>query len=207
MYSKNIETTNDIETHENIRDGTDDSAETKEAGNDAADLPAMSDTERIEYIREIISNSDISDTKKWEALTSEQRIEALRVLGSEIAKVMGIGNAKIVFRSDLPKNVYGIYNHINGEVHIKRSLVNDAGQRLNALDTLCHEYRHAFQYAAIQNPEKYGIPPDLADKWRSNLPPYGIYLSAEKYGIDAYCKQPVERDAKEWEEKCRGDLT
>ena len=208
-YEKTRSTTNDT-TDKNIEnddsaDKIDESTECQDSGKDtkdANDVPAMSDAERIKRIRELIANSEISDPEKWEKLTVEERKEIIRKLASDIAKVLGINEAKIVFR-DMGKNIYGSYDRLKREIHINNNLVSDPGQRLNLLDTLNHEYRHAFQHDVVLNPEKYpDISPDVVKAWKNN---FANYLPYYLYGFELYAKQPVERDAFEFEEKIRGD--
>ena len=66
--------------------------------------------------------------------------------------------------------------------------------RLDVIDTIAHEGRHAYQHYAVEHP---GFHPDEheVEYWRAN---FETYLQPNLYGFDAYWMQPVEVDARRY---------
>lgn len=129
--------------------------------------------------------------ERWSKLSPEQRGSALNALAMSAGQAMGIGikGARFYTGSAVSR---GYYNQ-DGYVYLNDDVLTDESNRLDALDTVFHEGRHAFQRAAMNDPEKYGISQETAEAWRNNQPPYN-YIRHDEDPV-GYRNQPIERDA------------
>lgn len=80
----------------------------------------------------------------------------------------------------------GTYVRIN-----EKSILPMTGNQI--LKTVIHELRHAYQGAAIDNPNLYVVSQETRNAWKENLS-LGNYISYEEDKA-AYRAQPVEWDA------------
>lgn len=126
----------------------------------------------------------------WANLAFDERQDALNTLAKDAGKAFRTDIFGIVF-FDGPPQERGYYNG-DGFLHINYDCITNPGNRIDAIDTIFHEGRHAFQHAAIKNPHKYGVTNAQAQIWDQN---FRHYLTSERFGYDRYFNQPVEADA------------
>lgn len=134
----------------------------------------------------------------WDSLTESQRLHALQEAENAIARKQGREPVPAAaFESDDPRYCGG-YDPSNGAITINGRLLNSAN-RLEAIATIVHEGRHAYQFYAITHP---GFHPDSSEveAWKLNSQP-GNYQAYEDVGPDLYRNQPLERDAFSFEEE------
>ena len=134
--------------------------------------------------------SDYFTESGWNQLSQEQRKDALDTLARDAGEAYRTQINGVVF-FDGPPNERGYFNG-DGYLYINSDCISDPRNRLDAIDTIYHEGRHAFQHAAISNPSKYGITSEQAQRWQDN---FNHYLSSSKFGYERYFNQPVEADA------------
>lgn len=134
--------------------------------------------------------SDYFTESGWNQLSQEQRQDALDTLARDAGEAYRTQINGVVF-FDGPPNERGYFNG-DGYLYINSDCLSDPKNRLDAIDTIYHEGRHAFQHAAISNPSKYGITSEQAQRWQEN---FNHYLSSSKFGYERYFNQPVEADA------------
>jgi len=91
-----------------------------------------------------------------------------------------------------PRSSRGYFSG-DGYLYLNSDVLYDETQREDALDTIFHEGRHAFQRAAMNDPKTYGISEETAESWRNNQPPNN-YIRYEQDPI-GYAEQPIEKDA------------
>ncbi len=127
---------------------------------------------------------------RWALLTPAQRGAALNGLAIEAGRAMGIDVKGAKFYEG-PRSSRGRFSG-DGYLYLNSDVLEDTTQREDALDTIFHEGRHAFQREAINNPKAYGISEETAEAWRNNQPPNYINSNDDEMG---YFQQPVERDA------------
>lgn len=59
------------------------------------------------------------------------------------------------------------------------------------LNTVVHETRHAYQHAAIDNPNLYVVSNETISQWKNNIDDYTKPVE----GYNSYYEQPIEWDA------------
>ncbi len=144
--------------------------------------------------------------EKWPHLTSQKRLEALQEIECRMAARQNRKPCK-VREKNLPISNYGAFNGeeivINSKLlrsSLSASLFGLSMERraINALDTIIHEGRHAFQRAAIVDPSVgKDLPREVIQSWLMNTI---SYASSSKKPSDffIYAFQPLERDAREY---------
>ncbi|MGE5653142.1 MAG: hypothetical protein ACM3ZQ_02585 [Bacillota bacterium] len=134
----------------------------------------------------------------WEDLTLRERLDALQNVENLMSEIQGRTPIGVVTEPMEP----GLYGYFDGKaVHISLEGLasNDVAE---AVDTIIHEGRHAYQHYAVDHP---GFHPDQeqVEAWRDN---FKDYLTAELYGQEAYQTQPVEADAWAYASTIRHDI-
>jgi len=142
---------------------------------------------------------------RWELLNFTERLKALQELENELAKQRG-DEPCLVVGGDLGENNLGRYipsNTGSGTIQINSELIL-SDQPYEAVETLFHEDRHAYQAYAIQHPGTHDNPGEVED-WRKNLD--GGYIEdTTGLNYDYYRWQPVEADANQIARKCTDEL-
>lgn len=136
----------------------------------------------------------------WNSATLEQRKEILNSFMIEIALIMGISlNGPVNFFHELPneKNLvtYGFYsNDLESPYYNVVSIntyVMEGNNSYKIMKTLIHEMRHAYQHAAVENPENFNVSEETINQWRDN---FDHYIDGND-DFDAYQAQAIEYDA------------
>lgn len=127
----------------------------------------------------------------WERLTVQERLDTLQMLECKLAEIQGRKPVPVVVANIPGEN--GHYDPITRSITLNPTRLGDSKFRLNLVDTIAHEGRHAYQHYAI---EHAGFHPkeDEVKVWRENMKP-GNYIDGKKEGLLAYRLQPVEADA------------
>lgn len=128
----------------------------------------------------------------WNNMTIAQRKQMLERLIPQIALIMGITIGSNIDFYNGPKNENGYYSGSSNSIHINENKL-EGSDSYSITQTLIHEMRHAYQHAAVDNPENFNVSQETIDQWREN---FNNYLDADTYGYKAYVSQPVEYDAK-----------
>lgn len=126
----------------------------------------------------------------WNGLNCDEKKDALNTLAQDAGRAFRTEIHGVIF-FDGPPSSRGYYNG-DGYLYINSDCLTDPNNRLDAIDTIFHEGRHAFQRAAIQNPSRFGISSAQAQQWQYN---FNHYLSSSHFGYERYYNQPVEADA------------
>lgn len=125
----------------------------------------------------------------WVELPVYERLEVLRELEHRLADIEGRPPVPLSCEN-LGPGEFGFFDRGAHRMVISEALLR-ADSPLEAIDTVAHEGRHAFQHYAIAHPEIHDDPFEVA-AWKENME---NYLSAAMYGYEAYREQPVEADA------------
>ena len=126
----------------------------------------------------------------WNGLSIDERQDALNTLAIDAGNAYRSEIKGVIF-FDADPSSRGYYNG-DGYLYINSDCLTDNSNRLDAIDTIYHEGRHAFQHAAIMEPSTHGITTEQAAIWEEN---FNHYLSSSKFGYERYYNQPVENDA------------
>ena len=132
----------------------------------------------------------MTELSNWNSMGEEERRKTLE----EIEKQEAIANNRppaAVLPKDYPNpSEEGQYRYPANEIDINRKYILE-DQPDNALRTLYHEGRHAYQFKEAENPS-VADNPEQAQQWRYNLENY----KRPEIDMKAYCNQPVEVDAR-----------
>lgn len=144
----------------------------------------------------------------WKESNLEERKSILEDYMNEIVNIYGITvKSEINFYYKKPEGAVtslGYYTHKGiifdkKEVSINEYIVESEEERNyeNIMDTVQHELRHGYQHNAVDDSEKYIVSKETRDIWKDN---FDNYKTVEKDGFDDYYDQPVEVDARSFEE-------
>jgi hypothetical protein len=125
----------------------------------------------------------------WSSLDKDNRVETLRATENDLAAEQGRTPAQVHEWQTDARNL-GEYDPAQHSIHINSDLVSNDDPR-QAVDTLAHESRHAFQYHAINNPGAH-FDDAKVEAWRQNFSDY----KEPGDDFEAYWNQPVEVDAR-----------
>jgi len=144
----------------------------------------------------------------WAKSSPTERVAALQELENYFAHQDGRQPCQIHSSNELAKGVNGVHKFGpdgNERIDINANLIQPSQtQPYQAVETLCHESRHAYQHHVVNNPELAENQDKLQD-WQMNLD--GGYLEPpetpetrplqDEYFLDysEYRWQPVEADA------------
>ena len=131
--------------------------------------------------------------ENWAKMDERERKDALNTLAQD---------AGLAFRTNVfglrfyngPQSSRGYYNN-DGYLYLNADMLSDDTNRLDALDTVFHEGRHAFQRAAVNNPNMYSVERLQAETWANN---FANYISPNRVNMRRYFSQPIEVDAREF---------
>lgn len=136
----------------------------------------------------------------WEKLTENERLTAIQDLEVKMAKLQNRPPCKITLEN-LSHREFGHFNPETYEITLNKSLLENAEDRLEAIDTAVHEGRHAYQRYAITHPEIHADKKELM-YWLGNEI---AYFSPNHVtcilGMEYYATQPVELDARDYAAK------
>ncbi len=155
-------------------------------GKETSIFERLSATETAEYLTSI----EGLRSANWEGLTMEGRLENLRLLESRLAEIQGRPPVPIVAEEMEDAGFFdGKALHVNIE-HVK-----DSSMRLEVIDTVAHEGRHAYQAYAVAHPWVHENKAELM-YWAANGDAYFHPKHiGEKFGPEYYLNQPKELDA------------
>ena len=166
------------------------------SGDHSIDLSLESDDAVHESDTDTNANSETDTTPSlssdfqtdtWNELDADGKRQALTDLGEYNSDALGLDNRpKIEFYQSSDASDYGRYSEDDNTIYVNESNLEDPGE---AIDTISHEYRHAYQHGRAQNPRS---DEDLA--FRDN---FDNYISASR-DYEGYQSQLVESDARQY---------
>ena len=166
----------------------------------------------------------MSELNGWERATLAQRINMLQALENQQAVIQKRPAAEVKAQA-MPTSHRGYYSRSKNQIVINQDMVSYSQSPQRCLQNLYHEGRHAFQWHAINHPERH---PELSKKiqvWTDNFRNYKSYnkhkieqdvqrasknltltpkqtdrlsRKATKSIFESYYNQPLERDARAW---------
>jgi hypothetical protein len=145
---------------------------------------------------------EIDDLKphQWSTFRVEKRAKILQSAHNAVAAVYGFHPSPVEVMQ-LPARLHGRFLPTTEVIQISRTLAagNDF---IETLKTLIHESRHAYQWDFLRPIRQgYGWLSnanwELAQKWNDN---FEDYKDGQQYGTQEYRNQPIEVDARNFEE-------
>ena len=128
----------------------------------------------------------------WSRLLVHEKQEALQAIESHIAAFEG-RNERIVSIENMGEGYYGYYNHSDSaHIHVSPYALRTPDE---AIKTVLHEGRHAYQHDCIDHNE--GFPQPILDQFRDG---FDNYISPEE-NFKAYANNFTEIDAEDFAEK------
>lgn len=139
---------------------------------------------------------------RWLFSSPEERKQTIRDMLALLAPVYGISAPTLIIgpeENPTPGLVTGGYFQAEtNTIWINEDFFeNGFIGRDDAVHTLLHEMRHAYQYDVINNPDNYKYDEETINQWKNDY--YG-YISAED-DFDAYDNQAIETDADDFADR------
>lgn len=151
-----------------------------------------SDPELQSLVERLSRNTVLMTPERWSKLSEERKLELLRKVHKDIARIYGFAPCEIEIRT-MQDKLRGAFSDRKNRIMINRKLVSQDHPR-QVISTLSHETRHAYQYAAMKQ-HFWMLPADrrrAVKLWEKN---WDNYQEANE-GYEDYYKQPIEADAR-----------
>lgn len=159
-----------------------------------------------QYLQTVINdklNEDRFSQDTWNNATPEEREQMLNDFLREINTTMGTDVQTTIIIEDSYSGTSTRGSYGNGVVRINPDYLSDSDPNsYMVMRTMIHEMRHAYQHAAIENPDQFLVSEETRDKWSYN---FDHYKDGDHYGYEAYVSQAIEYDAKNFAEQY-GDI-
>lgn len=150
-----------------------------------------------EYLKQeclgLLSEERYSEST-WAKASVEERKEMLRQFLTELNSIFGINIENVNFEKLDSSSTRGFYSNSNKAITINTSYIEKKPEdSYMIMRTMIHEMRHAYQYAAIENPMDFVVTQATLDAWQHS---FDTYKNSDDAGYDNYVSQSVEYDAK-----------
>ncbi len=176
--------------YEVLSEDTDAAARVCDGTDDPVTEEYFDDTEQM---RELV---EPFKPEVWEGLDIEERKRALMEFQRFNTELLGLNpSPDIDFYNNPQEGDYGGYSPGDNAIHINEYMLYDAAE---ALDTIAHESRHAYQHIRADNPQT-SRDFEFAENFEN-------YTSAED-DFEAYQAQIVEADARAYAARYKDYLT
>jgi hypothetical protein len=176
-----------------------------------SDDMTKADAEVQRQLKELLGRDEYS-REAWRLASRDEREAILQRLSEDIARIMGIPAAEIMFHKGLFSdtrgfcyqtsaggNVISIHQDLLTEGRLERvadfHFTGDHSYE-ESLAVLFHEYRHAYQHQVQGDPLDLRVDDATRDAWISNSG--DGYKTQARDGYKAYRDQPVEVDARQF---------
>lgn len=138
-------------------------------------------------------------TKNWNKLSENERLDALQYLENQIAVEEGRKPRQVFPDDRLGKGECGYYEESDStHIYINRDYLQSSknGGQYDAMNTVIHEGRHAYQDDCVQGRITHNESPETIDKWKKNSDEDVYYPSGlNRREYLNYRYQPIEEDA------------
>lgn len=150
-----------------------------------------------EYLKQeclgLLSEERYSEST-WAKASVEERKEMLRQFLTELNSIFGINIENVNFEKLDSSSTRGFYSNSSKAITINTSYIDPSqSNSYMIMRTMIHEMRHAYQYAAIENPMDFVVTQATLDAWQHS---FDTYKNSDDAGYDNYVSQSVEYDAK-----------
>ena len=148
--------------------------------------------------------------KTWENASVDERKDILNRYLQEVAAIMGLEIGEINYTySGMSNGTYnmGAYSPDMNAVYINEWVLENGGQNgvkdsYELMTTIAHEMRHAYQYAACENPDQFVVTEETIRLWQDSIDRYKSQKGFMADGMnaqeayEAYRNQDIEVDAR-----------
>ena len=142
--------------------------------------------------------------KTWKKASPEEREQILESFMQKLAEIFGVTVSSEIIFDSLGEDTRGMYSHGNRTVYINKDYLKKKDS-YEIMQTMIHEMRHAYQHAAVDNPDSYNVSEETIKQWSENFKPENYKSTKNGYTFEEYVSQPVEYDAKNFA-KQKSDL-
>lgn len=131
----------------------------------------------------------------WAKASVEKRKQILQKLLQRLMEIFGVNiSSEIIFES-LGSGTRGMYSEKKKSVYINIDYLSRPDS-YQIMQTMIHEMRHAYQHAAIENPDSYNVSKETIKQWSENFNINNYKSTNNGYTFEEYVSQPIEYDAK-----------
>lgn len=160
-----------------------------------AGLPVKgNDSEQM--ILDNMETISLLNEQAWSTLSLQEKLNVLQLVADIEQIELGLPNALNVGAANLEENLMGYYLDNTYEIIVSIDMLQ-YGSSLNALDTICHEAYHSYQYRivdAFMEADEGSKNLRLFTKAKLYMNELENYIDASK-DIDGYSEQECEKDA------------
>lgn len=156
------------------------------------------------YLKSVFPNGFEEQLKN---MTHDELMSFFKVFEKEVEKIMDVDISDVDFyvTNTSPQNgYYGFYSDEDRTLNINAAFIHSNNIELivEQLFTICHELKHARQFAAIRGEKDYGYSEQQIDSWKVNA----AYYIPPALDPEWYRKQPLELDSFGFEQYIRNLL-
>ena len=159
-----------------------------------------------QQIEEILKEERFSK-KAWKNADINERKAIMEEYTIRVAQTLGLPDIPIHFLSFEPDNgeiINGFYSSKFDSITINEWIIDNksANQSYKLMSTVVHELRHAYQHAAVNNPEQFVVTEETINSWQENINNYKTSTDFQAEGMgawkayQAYRNQTIEKDAR-----------
>ena len=130
----------------------------------------------------------------WNKASIEERKNILTKYLAELSIIYGVTVSSSINFYSGSNSERGSYAHSKRLVSINEKYLTRADS-YQIMQTVVHEMRHAYQHAAVDNPDSYEVSRETIRQWKNNFSNYKS-TSDGHTTYSEYVSQPVEYDAK-----------
>jgi uncharacterized protein YdbL (DUF1318 family)/uncharacterized protein YukE len=151
---------------------------------------------QLQDLKTRLSQIDGLQPDEWKNLNPDQRAEVLQNVHNQIAEAYGFQSGQVTAVALEEGDMGGFMPDTKG-IELNSNLVAD-NNNVDALETIAHESRHAYQeHLVSQDPATLSeADREIAQQWSENMAP-GNYIRPEQ-DFEGYFNQPIEADAEGW---------
>lgn len=151
---------------------------------------------------ENLTESERYSEENWAGATLEERKAILQDYMQEVAKILDVDIEKEITFTNTPPDENGVYNlgaysHSIKTVKMNQYILenDETYDSYRLMTTVVHELRHAYQHAAIDDPERYQVSQETIDAWKES---FATYAQEKAKGYQSYRNIIIEKDARQF---------
>ena len=147
---------------------------------------------------EVFQDEELNEAA-WNKASAEEKKEILNKILARLNEIQGTNvKTKINYFDEQPDSAgrvtLGYYRDSTKSVHVNTYMLNNYSYSY-IMDTVAHEMRHAYQHAAVKDPDSFTVSESTLKSWDNNFDNY-ISYDQKKNNFQQYRDQPVESDAR-----------
>lgn len=139
-----------------------------------------------------VMDSDEFSMEAWDKASLAEREQMLMRFCEKVCAILGIPGMVVVSVEKMDARYNGSWD--GKTIRINSLHLNDPDS-YNLMRTVIHESRHAYQTAAVKNPEKFNVSKETIKQWKENNKPGNYKATSKGDPWPVYAAQPIEWDA------------